>query len=327
MTTISRKVDRNLLNVVRASVPDVISHGCRVPSGGHTAHKLINNPSGVTMKKILKPSLAAVALALLAGTASAGIKDTPHNLTSSSTGPNKQSTTEQICVFCHTPHAAAAGTEKPPLWNKSIPSNAGYTTYSTANSSTIDGQVLAVGSVSAACLSCHDGTQAMDNIINAPGSGGYAAGGGGATGLAYNWGASTRVDGDGKLINSGAFIANLGQDLTNDHPIGIQYCGGGLSGASTTVSGTCKDGDFKLPKTANVNGAQVFWVDTSNAAARSKTDIILYTRTFSAGSGPSVECASCHDPHVSTTDGAASDINFMRVTTAGSAICLACHTK
>lgn len=277
------------------------------------------------MKKILKPSLAAVALALIAGTASAGIKDTPHNLTSTSTGPNKQSTTEQICVFCHTPHAANTNVTAP-LWNKNNPSTS-YTTYSTANSSTIDGQVLTVGSVSAACLSCHDGTQAMDNIINAPGSGGFAAGGGGADGLGYNWTGSTRADATGKLTNSGAFIANLGSDLTNDHPIGIQYCGGGLSGSTTTVSGTCKDGDFKMPKTNNINGAQVFWVDTTNSGTRSKTDIILYTRTFSAGAGPSVECASCHDPHVSTTDGAATDVNFMRVTTAGSQICLACHTK
>lgn len=287
--------------------------------------KLINHPSGVTMKKILKPSLAAVALALVAGSASAGISTTPHNLTSTGPGPNTQTGTEQICVFCHTPHAANTAVSAP-LWNKNNPSTS-YTTYSTANSSTIDGQVLTVGSVSAACLSCHDGTQAMDNIINAPGSGGFSAGGGGADGLGYSWTGSTRADATGKLTNSGAFIANLGADLTNDHPIGIQYCGGGLSGTTTTVNGTCKDGDFKLPKTNNINGAQVFWVDTTNSGTRSKTDIILYTRTFSAGAGPSVECASCHDPHVSTTDGAASDVNFMRVTTAGSQICLACHTK
>ena len=37
-----------------------------------------------------------------------------------------------------------------------------------------------------ACLTCHDGTQAMDNILNAPGVGGFTTGGG-SNGLAYTW--------------------------------------------------------------------------------------------------------------------------------------------
>ncbi|HJV25454.1 MAG TPA: cytochrome c3 family protein [Aromatoleum sp.] len=267
------------------------------------------------MKKILKHSLALASLALVAGAASAGIENTPHNLTTSGTGPNKQSTTGQICVFCHTPHASNTSVSAP-LWNKGLPSTS-YTTYSTQNSSTIDGSVLSVGSVSAACLSCHDGTQAMDNLVNAPGSGGYKLGG---SDRSYNW-----TTGASKITG----VANLGADLTNDHPIGIQYCGGGLTGSSSTVSGTCNDGDFQRTKvqTKNVNGKQVFWVDTTGSGVRSKNDIILYTRDFSgAAATPSVECASCHDPHVDKSV-TGPDVNFMRVTTNGSAICLACHTK
>lgn len=270
------------------------------------------------MKKIFKLSLTAASLALIASAASAGIVSTPHNLTATGAnpgpGPNTQSTTEQICVFCHTPHAANTNATAP-LWNKAIPSSAGYTTYSTANSSTIDGQVLAVGSVSAACLSCHDGTQAMDNLVNAPGSGGYNAAG---SNLNYSW-----TTGAEKITG----VANLTQDLTNDHPIGIAYCGGGLTGTGGTVNGICGDTDFSAVDTKTINGTQVFWVDTStNDNTRSKTDIILYTRTFSAGAGPSVECASCHDPHQDKAS-TNSDVNFMRVTTSGSKICLACHTK
>ncbi|NMG44665.1 hypothetical protein GPA22_13130 [Aromatoleum toluvorans] len=270
------------------------------------------------MKKIFKLSLTAVALAVIAGSASAqttGIKSTPHNLTAATgTGPNRQSSTEQICVFCHTPHAANTSASAP-LWNKAVPPSTGYTTYSTANSSTIDGQVLSVGSVSAACLSCHDGTQAMDNLVNAPGSGGLVAAG---SNRPYTWtvGAETI---------SATSVANLSKDLTNDHPIGIQYCGGGLSGSAAVVSGNCKDGDFVRPVTQNINNTQVFWVDTTNAGSRTKNDIILYTRTFSAGAGPSVECASCHDPHVPSKG--SDNIAFMRVTTSGSQICLSCHTK
>ena len=278
------------------------------------------------MKKIVKQTLALASLALVAGSASAaltGISNTKHNLTSTGSGPNKQTSTEQICVFCHTPHAANTSVEAP-LWNKGLPPASGYTTYSTANSSTIDGEVLGVGSVSAACLSCHDGTQAMDNLVNAPGSGNYTSGG---SNQAYVWTAG------GELIGAaGNSIANLGPNLRNDHPIGIQYCGGGITGTGTTVNGTCRDTDFTSStgglKTKTINSAQVFWIDTSTVDnVRSKSDIILYTRDFSGGSvkGPSVECASCHDPHVEPkgTDG----ISFMRVTTSGSKICLACHTK
>jgi hypothetical protein len=70
----------------------------------------------------------------------------------------------EICVYCHTPHASQVGVEAP-LWNKALPG----TTYTTYDSTTIDGTILAVGSVSLACLSCHDGTQGMDSIVNAPG--------------------------------------------------------------------------------------------------------------------------------------------------------------
>ena len=122
-----------------------------------------------------------IALSLVAsGTALAGIANTRHNL--STTGPGGfvgvTAGTADICVFCHTPHAANLSVAAP-LWNKQN-SGATYTTFSTASSSTIDGTVLPVGSVSLACLSCHDGTQAMDNIINATGSGGLTADGGGA---------------------------------------------------------------------------------------------------------------------------------------------------
>ena len=72
----------------------------------------------------------------------------------------------EVCVYCHTPHGSNAGVEAP-LWNKPA-----YTaTYTSYSSTTIDGDVLAVGSVSIACLTCHDGTQAMDAVVNAPGMG------------------------------------------------------------------------------------------------------------------------------------------------------------
>jgi len=266
-----------------------------------------------------------------------GIAATRHNLGSGPglAGRNQVSDTAEVCVFCHTPHGADTSAPAP-LWNKrlgvaGVPAGGGtYTTYDTLQTPSLDGTVAAVGSISMACLSCHDGTQAMDNIINAPGSGGYDATGGGNTGLAYTW-AGTRVDAAGVMQNGGGFVSMLGTDLSNDHPIGIQYCGGGLSGTGTTVSGTCRDGDFTAPLTQVINSNQVFWVDTGGAG-KQRTDLPLYQRS-TGGLGPMVECASCHDPHVSagqagpTGTGQVAGATFLRISNDSSAVCTACHVK
>ena len=80
----------------------------------------------------------ALGALLAAGAANACIANTKHNLSTSGTGAVHVSTgTEEICVFCHTPHGS--DTSAPvPLWNKQLPTTS-YTTYATLNSSTIDG--------------------------------------------------------------------------------------------------------------------------------------------------------------------------------------------
>lgn len=270
---------------------------------------------------------AVVAALGMSQQAVAGIADTKHNLGSSANGGtgsaarvNSTTGTAEICVFCHTPHASNTLATGAPLWNKAVPLANTFTTYGTANSSTIDGKVLDVGSVSLACLSCHDGAQAMDNMVNAPGSGGYNAAGASA---AYTWTGANQTAG---ALKAG-IVSNLGKDLSNDHPIGIQYCGGGITGTATTG---CKDPDFQGGttgtnlKTASINQVQVWWVDTSvgTSGSRDKTDMILYNREFTAGvPGPSVECGTCHDPHSST------NATFLRVSNDASAVCLACHVK
>ncbi len=256
----------------------------------------------------------AVFAAIVADTALAAatsIRDTKHNLGTTGTGANHLTAgTDEVCVFCHTPHGGQIGTA--PLWNKNLPATT-YSTYGSTGgeSATLDGQVMVVGSVSQACLSCHDGTQAMDNMVNAPGSGGFTAGGGRPAG--YTW-VGAGADG---LMPAG--VTNLGADLRNDHPIGIEYCGGGI----TEAGGACRDPDFKTVSRATVNGLVQFWVDAGAGVAgtREKSDMILYRRTFAAGAGPSVECGSCHDPHNYTNP------TFLRVANNTSNLCLSCHTK
>jgi predicted CXXCH cytochrome family protein len=218
------------------------------------------------------------------------------------------------------------------LWNKRLATGgAAFTTYAATNSSTMnavyatDGQGGgSIGSVSLACLSCHDGAQAMDNMLNAPGSGLYDVTGGGATGVAgYTW-VGAGANANGQMVNVATSLAMLGKDLNNDHPIGIQYCGGGPGTAGPAV--TCNDTDFIAPTSGTIGGATVFWVDTGTVG-RQKTDMILFNRAFpangtqAAGTYPSVECASCHDPH-NVTNG-----TFLRVSNAASAVCLSCHVK
>jgi hypothetical protein len=281
---------------------------------------------------------AVLAIALgMPGIAAAQIKNTKHNLTSTGPGSNvnSQTGTDQICVFCHTPHGSETGVAAP-LWNKALPTTAtSYKTYnSTSNggafdstnaTSTIDGVILSVGSVSLACLSCHDGTQAMDNMVNTPGSGSPT--------FVPGWSGGNQ---SGGKLNVSGLMSNLGIDLNNDHPIGIQYCGGGVSGTAADGNAVpastidCKDDDFvKNIKNAKIGGNQVFWVERDGTdTKRGKADIILYTRDFGTaggGVGPSVECGSCHDPHAQQTD--TNSVHFMRVTTSGSQICLACHVK
>lgn len=248
--------------------------------------------------------------------ASAQISSTKHNLGTGGTGVNKFSGTAEICVFCHTPHGADTSAAVP-LWNRTLPSPASFTTYDSLGTSSLDGKTASVGSVSIACLSCHDGVTSMSTVINAPGSG--------TTGDAA-WQAGTWTGANQTLGKIAAgLITNIGTDLRNDHPVGIQYGGGGIT-LSAPAAAT-RDADFK-PTTSSVLGSsRVWWVDTEAApnGTRQKTDMALYTRPAGSYTGqtesePFVECASCHDPHTTNS-------TFLRVANAGSAVCLACHVK
>ncbi len=284
--------------------------------------------------KISRMALVAVVGALLVPAAQADVKNSKHNLGSSANaGDGPQATsdpttgTTEVCVFCHTPHGANLGVEAP-LWNKTVPDFTTFTSYSANNSVTLDATEADVGSISLACLSCHDGSQAMDVMINEPGSGGW------------NDPALTGVSLDGMPAMqpgvAGSPIPMLGTDLRDDHPVSLPYAGGGCVGkgaACTPLSDTGGDPDFAATQYDTINTVPQWWIDTAGgtAAKRDKSDIILYTRTdltntatSVVGTGPSVECASCHDPHSAAADPA---VSFMRMSNDGSAICLACHIK
>lgn len=198
----------------------------------------------------------------------------------------------EVCVYCHTPHGANKNVQAP-LWNRIVNTSGTYTPY---NSSTIDTSPGQPIGVSLACLSCHDGTIALDNIVNAPGSGNYFPGG------------KNPVPGPGHLamnntncgschngtVGHDARAAYLGTDLTSTHPISMIY---------PTLTGA--DPKFFPP---GINGAFTNGVKLYNGR---------------------VECPSCHNPHLGDADYATSPGKrpFLRVSNEGSDLCTTCHIK
>ena len=102
----------------------------------------------------------------------------------------------QICVACHTPHGGNTTVTDAPLWNHTN-STATYTLYSSATMNA--GALTQPSGVSKLCLSCHDGTVALDSF-------------GGAAGTPSN-----------VMTGSEAVAAAAQGSLANDHPIGFVY--------------------------------------------------------------------------------------------------------
>jgi len=267
-------------------------------------------------------SIVTIAALALSGSATwAGVRGSQHDL---GTGGGAQETTPltgEVCVFCHTPHGSDTSVSAP-LWNKTLPSTV-YQRYSSLGTASLDGTEVPVGSVSLACLSCHDGTQAMDVVINAPGSGGWDNSG------------TQQIDPGaiGAMVNTGgAPIPMLGSDLRDDHPVSIAYAGGACEGVFTDCDPAAQasgDPDFQATQYASINNSDQWWVDVSTTGTpgtpnvREKTDMVLYTRDFSGTNGPAVECASCHDPH----EAVKRPVSFLRLSNDNSDVCLSCHIK
>ncbi len=147
--------------------------------------------------KLFLGTLAVVLLSLTAtATASAQITGTKHDLSATATTLGVTNY-NQICVYCHAPHNASTTL---PLWNHTPTTTVTFQMYNSAASSTMDMTVgTAPGTVSLACLSCHDGTIGLDVVQNVPA---------------------------GKSTTPAVKITGthlLGADLRNDHPIAVTY--------------------------------------------------------------------------------------------------------
>ena len=206
----------------------------------------------------LLPVLVVVGILYARGITGNKVADTPHNLRKATTEGMTLADMGEICVYCHTPHNNNTNIEAP-LWNRATPAGP-YTMY---DSPTLDMTISASPQgVSLACLSCHDNTIALDQVVNIPTNkfGSYVPGGATIESCAQGCHVGTASGADG--INFEGTV--VGTDLSNDHPISITY-------------DPTQDPNF-------------------HPASGGKVGVLpLY-----GPSADRVECASCHNPHDNT---------------------------
>lgn len=189
--------------------------------------------------KIYQSSIL-VAILAVAGNASAEILGSPHDLQGTNSGDGGQT-----CIYCHTPHNAS---NFAPLWSRQTPTGP-YTMYA---SPTLDMTIAGLPQdTSLACLSCHDGTLALDAVVGLTSGNEFISGGN-----------------------------NLGTDLSNDHPISITYDStadtafnaatagkvGGLqlfgSGANQVECATC----HSVHDEGAAGASALLWIDNAGSA-------------------------------------------------------------
>lgn len=236
------------------------------------------------------------------------IRDTKHNLANGtdSTGEIRRIAAEEVCIFCHTPTVAEQARHgsgsvvgrglASPLWQGKANSGREYTLFDDIGRAAYEG-VVVIGSVSVACLSCHDSAQA------------FGIGGG---------------DSSAALMDHPFGVPYRGLELSEEErrrQIRAAEEGGLAVKAAQRVIG---ETDFQRVSRGVVNNRQVWWASASGSGAqRTKNDLPLYPRRPTGDDGPLVpfvECTSCHDPH--TTNAL-----FLRVSSRGARLCLTCHIK
>jgi predicted CXXCH cytochrome family protein len=145
------------------------------------------------MKRLI--ALVALIAAGSGGSAfSQSVVNTVHNLSVSGPGTVRAVSETEVCLFCHTPHQSKPAS---PLWNRQDPG----VTYVLYNSSTAQAMTGQPDGSSILCLSCHDGTIALGNVLN-------------RTADILMTGGITRMPPGNK---------NLTTDLSDDHPVSFLY--------------------------------------------------------------------------------------------------------
>jgi len=254
--------------------------------------------------------------------------------TGNDTGGPFRYETDEVCVFCHTPHnanggvrgdtiwdgsgftndAGAYGGEPIMLWNRSLDQNGGAPATSqilTYNSPTMDSYTGQVWAYSLMCLSCHDGVQALNVLHSYPAD---AAGGP----IVPDGGSGPTRFGQVPFLpaNIGERDATAlpGSDdgivhLENDHPVSIDY-----------------------PNAQSADGGLEVATIAGNSGYVQDAKVRLFPRP-SDGARRAMECSTCHDVHNEGSNSPTAPVGvrfkypFLNVTIAGSYLCTRCHRK
>lgn len=273
----------------------------------HTVHNLMPNSNDVRRY---------VASITGAGNGSWAIQ----TLTDSMTDNGK---TNEICIYCHTPHQSdtSLSTQGVPIWNRNMASQA--TTYNMYDSPTYDATTdITPSGVSKACLSCHDGTVGINQLMNNRGSGLGTNPSNDAAGekITNAPGGNKRKSETPNISGNEGDVPYLGTDLRDDHPISMDYLSARSPNGSYTdytgsgntdapgagYSGFYRPGVDENPD-ATIRGAGL------GSGDRYGNGIRLYNGK--------VQCASHHDPHNSGNP------TFLRISNENSAVCRTCHKK
>lgn len=193
------------------------------------------------------------------------------------------------CSFCHTPHGALPGT---PLWSHSL-STAVYKIY---ESSSLKAKVGQPTGASKLCLSCHDGTVALTETLTNAG---------------------------GAYLPAGS--ANLGTDLSDDHPISFAYSSG-LSAQDAQIRPP-----LGLPAALRLDQSGELQCTTCHDAHDNRHGNFLVM-----SNARSQMCVSCHDlkgwitsthanANVPVAEAADPYLQSSKYSTLVEAGCLACH--
>lgn len=282
------------------------------------------------MKKFLLIIMAMAVFIAWGAIVNAGnqnIRWTVHNL--SSTVPTGSTIdrhwysddTDQVCIFCHTPHHAKPAQ---PLWNKVNPTQSFNMYTSSSTLSSVAKGVTAPGPESLLCLSCHDGRTAINVIHN------------GDVGID-----AQPADGGSKVLNFAGW-GYYNADNPNNQALAMEITVFGTP-YRANIGKTSIDGDGRF---AGTNLMDDHPISFSYAAAQSEkgaSELNTIESVRSAGLrffGPNrdrMECSTCHDPHVDsglgydgkpTGSGGNNALRpFLVRENTGSSMCLACHNK
>jgi hypothetical protein len=298
------------------------------------------------MKKSLA-AITAIGCLTAAGSAFAGIpaatgvNGSLHDMTR--VVPATSDSMGRVCVYCHTPHHAV--TKNPaglplPLWNHTIASDdAAFSPYVWATPNNSNGGAFDIvdplAGPSRICMSCHDGSIAVDE------HGPAFAQAGGTTAAQIN----DTKDGLGR--------ANLTKDLSITHPIGFDYNAIAAYRNARVGGGPLGTGVKEIVTSDNGYATALQWSDSVQGTYNTVTRNGAGFKTIKDNlyGGNIMTCATCHEVHNKenatqddyTINGAAgggltanpavmtvtqtAPNYFLYAKQTNSLICLSCHIK